>query len=126
RRGRTALSCLGGINAKADPGDTRCQILVEVSFERSVEVEFGDYRIIGFGFAQANEAVTCMKIATLIWKVDLRVLTEKETDEIRTVGNQHVAAGYLLVNEEDVEHQDLVVNPALIGNVDRDWIMPQL
>src|SRR5258705_7255189 len=39
RRGRATLSRLRGINAKADPGDTRCPTLVEVSFERSVEVE---------------------------------------------------------------------------------------
>jgi hypothetical protein len=40
RCSRATLSRLGGINAKADPGDTRCPTLVEVSFERSVEVVF--------------------------------------------------------------------------------------
>jgi len=47
----------------------------------------GDYRLIRFGFVQANEAAACMEVATLIWKIDLLVLTEKETDEVRTIGN---------------------------------------
>jgi hypothetical protein len=72
---------------KPIPGDARCLILVEVSFERCVEVEFGDYRLIGFGFAQANEAAAYMEVAAFIWKIDLLLLTEKQTNEIRTVRN---------------------------------------
>jgi hypothetical protein len=73
RCGRAALSRFGGINAKADPCDTRCPIFVKISFERSVEVDFGDDRLIGFGFPKANEAATRMEIATDIWKIDLLV-----------------------------------------------------
>ena len=56
RRGSSTLSRFGGINANTDPGNIRCPVLIEVAFECSVEVEFRDYRLIGLGFAQANEA----------------------------------------------------------------------
>ena len=47
----------------------------------------GDYRLIRFGFVQANEAAARMEVATFIWKIDLLLLTEKQTNEIRTVRN---------------------------------------
>jgi hypothetical protein len=45
--GRAALSRFGGINAKADPGDTRCPIFVKISFERRIEVELDPPRVVG-------------------------------------------------------------------------------
>ena len=51
-----------------------------------------------------------MKVSTLVGKVDAVVLTEKETDEIRTIGNQYVSAGDLLIAKEEINHQGFVVD----------------
>ena len=56
RRGSSTLSRFGGINADTDPGNIRCPVLVEVAFERSVEVEFRDYRLIGLGFCSSKRS----------------------------------------------------------------------
>jgi hypothetical protein len=71
---------------KPIPVISGCSVLSKYFSERSVEVEFGDYRLLGLRFAQENEAAACMKVLTFIRKVDFLVLTEKESNEIGTVG----------------------------------------
>lgn len=118
KRSRGAVSSgRGGVHAETDPGDARSTVLAEVTLERGVEVKFGHYCLVGFRFAQANEASAGMKVPAFIRKIDLIVVTQKEPNKIRAVGNQDVAAGDALFAEEDIKHQRFVVDLASVRHL---------
>src|SRR5271156_4587162 len=83
----TAPTGRGGVHTETDPGNARSTVFTEVILERGVEVKFGYYGLVGFRFTQANKAAASMKVPSLIREIDLIVVTEKEPNKVRTVGN---------------------------------------
>jgi len=116
-RAGAASSSLRGVNAEADPCDTRCLLLAKVALEASVKVEFGYRHLARLGFAEANKAATCVKVTALIRKIYLFILAKKETNEIWAVRYQDMAARDLFLAKKDIQHQRFVVHLLLIGSL---------
>ena len=70
---RAVSSGRGGVYAEADPGDAWSIVLAEVTLERCVEIEFGHYRLVGFRFAQANEAAAGMEVPSLVMSPRVKI-----------------------------------------------------
>ena len=80
-----ATSCLGCVYTEGDSGDTRRPLLAKVALKCSIEVELGDDLLTRIRLAQANKTATCVKITSLVWKVDLFILAKEEANEVGTV-----------------------------------------